>query len=27
VIYYRVTDMVEIIRILHKRMDPDSHLD
>ena len=26
VIYYRVTDMVEIIRILHERMDPDSHL-
>jgi len=27
VIYYRITDRVEIIRILHKRMDPDSHLD
>ncbi len=26
IIYYRVTDMVEIIRILHERMDPDSHL-
>lgn len=26
VIYYRLTDMVEIIRILHERMDPDSHL-
>ena len=26
VIYYRVTDMVEIIRILHERMDPDSYL-
>lgn len=26
VIYYRVTDSVEIIRILHERMDPDSHL-
>ena len=26
VIFYRVTDMVEIIRILHQRMDPDSHL-
>jgi len=26
VIYYRVTDMVEIIRILHERMDPDTHL-
>jgi len=26
VIYYRVTDMVEIIRILHERMDPDSNL-
>ena len=26
VIYYRVTDMVEIIRVLHERMDPDSHL-
>jgi len=26
VIYYRVTDMVEIIRILHERMDPDSSL-
>jgi len=26
VIYYRVTDMVEIIRILHERMDPDSLL-
>lgn len=25
-IYYRVTDMVEIIRILHGRMDPESHL-
>ncbi|MBU1188284.1 MAG: type II toxin-antitoxin system RelE/ParE family toxin [Gammaproteobacteria bacterium] len=25
VIYYRVTDMVEIIRILHERMDPDLH--
>ena len=26
VIYYRATDMVEIIRILHERMDPDSQL-
>ena len=26
VIYYRATDMVEIIRILHERMDPDSEL-
>ena len=26
VVYYRVTDIVEIIRILHERMDPDSHL-
>ena len=26
VIYYRVTDMVEIIRILHERMDPDLYL-
>ncbi|MGY6586820.1 MAG: type II toxin-antitoxin system RelE/ParE family toxin [Wenzhouxiangella sp.] len=26
VISYRVTDMVEIIRILHEHMDPDSHL-
>lgn len=26
VIYYRITDMVEIIRVLHKQMDPDSHL-
>lgn len=26
VIYYRVTDMVEIIRVLHERMEPDSHL-
>jgi plasmid stabilization system protein ParE len=26
VIYYRVTDMVEVIRILHERMEPDSHL-
>ena len=26
VIYYRVTDTVEIIRILHKRMDPDARL-
>lgn len=25
-IYYRVTDRVEIIRILHERMDPDSRL-
>ncbi len=26
VIYYRVADKVEIIRILHERMDPDSQL-
>ena len=26
VIYYRVTDIVEIIRILHEGMDPDSYL-
>lgn len=25
VIYYRVTDRVEIIRILHARMDPDAN--
>ncbi len=26
IIYYRVTDMLEIIRILHGRIDPDSRL-
>jgi toxin ParE1/3/4 len=26
IIYYRVTDRVEIIRVLHERMDPDSRL-
>jgi toxin ParE1/3/4 len=26
VIYFRTTDRVEIIRILHERMDPDTHL-
>ncbi len=26
VVYYRVTDIVEIIRILHERMEPDSYL-
>ena len=26
VIYYRTSELVEIIRVLHERMDPDSHL-